>query len=53
VTYKFTFNGRIAIASGKTVKDIVVDELVDEDGEVYLLFTRSAFSTLTFDRPDR
>jgi hypothetical protein len=33
VTYKLTFNGRIALAGGKTVKDIVVDELVDEDDE--------------------
>ena len=30
VTYKLTFNGRIDIGGGKTVKDIVVDERVDE-----------------------
>jgi hypothetical protein len=33
VTYKLTFKGSIAIAGGKTVKDIVVEERVDEDDQ--------------------
>ena len=31
VTYKFTFIGRIPIGGGKTVKDFVVDEVLDDE----------------------